>query len=156
MKIMIDTNILGRLADKHSSQHTEAKTVISILHKQQCQFYFTPQIKREFLNFAERPQGSGVEQNGIGFTKEQSIFILNHFKTQMIYIHDIVEIDRCFDQLHKQFGGGRNVHDLYIAASMIAHYINTILTYNEKDFKSVEDAGFIQILTPSTVLQNSI
>ncbi len=151
---MIDTNILGRLADVDSLQHAEVRTAVAQLHQQHHLLYFTPQIKREFLGIAERPKGSGAENNGLGLSKSKSISVLNSFKRNMKYLTEKTESDRWFDILYNRFGGGRKVHDLYITASMLAYDIKTILTYNEKDFADVRDAGYIDILIPPAVLQD--
>lgn len=152
---MIDTNILGRMADVESPQHDEVQSATTILLLQNHLLCFTPHIKREFLDFAERKKGAGIHKNGLGLSKLQAISLIQTFKTNFLYIHDSSEIDRWFDQLHQQFGGGRTVHDLNIAASMLAHEISTILTYNDKDFKPVSDAGYIHILHLQNVVQSN-
>jgi len=153
MEIMLDTNILGRFADRADPQYKVTESAIHLLQKQGDILTFTPQIKREFLDFAERPKGTGPGKNGLGLTSTQARALIEQFKTTITYRLDIPEVDIHFDILHKRFGGGRTVHDLNIVASMLAHGINTILTYNERDFAVVRDTGIITLVTPNQVLQ---
>lgn len=152
MEIMLDTNILGRLADPTDPKWNDTKSVTELLRDQGNDLSFTPQIKREFLDISERPKGSGPGKNGLGLTNQQSRQCIMLFKSLFTYRADTPGIDIRFDVLHDRFGGGRTVHDLNIVASMQAHGINTILTYNERDFAPMRDAGLIIILTPDRVL----
>ncbi len=150
---MLDTNILARLADQGDPKHNESKNVVRALQQEGHLLAFNPQIKREFLDIAERPKGAGPGKNGLGLSIEQARILITLFKSQFAYRPDIPEIDRQFDGLHEKYGGGKTVHDLNIVASMKSHGIQSILTYNERDFAPFRDEGHISVLTPSQILQ---
>src|SRR4051812_22097181 len=62
MAHLLDTNILGRLANAAVSQHPVAARAVLELHRRGEVLYLTPQVMIEFRNFATRP----VVANGLG------------------------------------------------------------------------------------------
>jgi predicted nucleic acid-binding protein len=55
MAILIDTSVLGRLANRSDFDHPVATAAVAELHRRGEVLYLTPQNLIEFRNFATRP-----------------------------------------------------------------------------------------------------
>ena len=64
MAVLVDTSLLGRLANRADVLHSVAKAAIAELHRRGEVLNITPQNLIEFRNFATRPAGV----NGLGLT----------------------------------------------------------------------------------------
>src|SRR3954447_26889215 len=62
MDILIDTSVLGRLANRTDAAHAVAKAAVAELHRRGEVLHVTAQNLVEFRNFATRP----VAANGMG------------------------------------------------------------------------------------------
>ncbi|WP_145034587.1 type II toxin-antitoxin system VapC family toxin [Caulifigura coniformis] len=144
---MIDTNVLARFADQDSVQHGEAVDSLRQLQAAGHLPVFNPQIKREFLDVAERPKGTGPGRNGLGLSNQQTCELIAQFQDVFGYLADVPAVDEQFDRLHGKYGGGKSVHDLNIVASMLAHGVTSLLTFNDKHFRHLEAEG-ISVQTP--------
>ncbi|WP_437188591.1 type II toxin-antitoxin system VapC family toxin [Planctomicrobium sp. SH668] len=148
---MIDTNVLARYSDQQSTQHPDAKGALRRLQAAGHDLVINPQIKREFLDIAERPQGAGPGKNGLGLSNQQARRLVEEFRAVFSYVEESPAVDEQFDQLHQKYGGGKTVHDLNIVASMLAHGIPLLLTFNDRHFNHLQAEG-IKVHTPQQVL----
>ncbi|HBI46342.1 MAG TPA: hypothetical protein DDY78_26345 [Planctomycetales bacterium] len=64
MAILVDTSVLGRLANRADVAHWVARNAIAELHRRGETLHLAPQNLVEFRNFATRP----VKVNGLGLT----------------------------------------------------------------------------------------
>ena len=64
MAILVDTSILGRLANRADISHRVAESAVAELHRRGEVPHVTAQNLIEFLNFATRP----VRANGLGLS----------------------------------------------------------------------------------------
>lgn len=64
MAILIDTSVLGRLANRADVAHPVAAAAIAELHRRSEVLHITAQNLVEFRNFATRP----VRSNGLGLS----------------------------------------------------------------------------------------
>jgi predicted nucleic acid-binding protein len=151
MQVMIDTNVLARFADQDSQQHAEAVEALRVLQSDGHLPVFNSQIKREFLDIAERPSGAGPGKNGLGMNSTQARQLIQQFQAQFGYLTEPAVADDWFDRLHEKFGGGKTVHDLNIVASMLAHGVSSLLTFNEKHFTRFQPEGVV-VQTPQQVI----
>jgi predicted nucleic acid-binding protein len=62
MAILVDTSVLGRLANRADVGHWVARNAIAELHRRGETLHLAPQNLVEFRNFATRP----VKVNGLG------------------------------------------------------------------------------------------
>jgi predicted nucleic acid-binding protein len=62
MAVLVDTSILGRLANRADAAHGVAQTAVAELHRRGEILHITSQNLIEFRNFATRPAGA----NGLG------------------------------------------------------------------------------------------
>lgn len=64
MAYLLDTNILGRLANAQDARHAVASQAVVTLHRRGEALHVTPQVLIEFRNGATRP----TAQNGLGLS----------------------------------------------------------------------------------------
>src|SRR5690349_10962501 len=62
MAILVDTRVLGRLANRADAAHAMARSAVAELHRRGEVLHVTAQNLIEFRNFATRP----VAANGLG------------------------------------------------------------------------------------------
>ena len=66
MAILVDTSVLGRLANQADVAHAVAKSAVGELHRRGEVLHVTAQSFIEFRNFATRP----IHANGLGLTAQ--------------------------------------------------------------------------------------
>jgi predicted nucleic acid-binding protein len=62
MAILVDTSVLGRVANRADAAHAVAQSAVAELHRRGDVLHVTAQNPIEFRNFATRP----VAANGLG------------------------------------------------------------------------------------------
>jgi len=146
MKLLLDTNILLRLAQTSSPDHLAAKSAVLGLSQAQVILCVVPQVIYEFWVVATRP----LTVNGLGMdvtSADRSIFgimqdylllkdergILGHWRTLVV----------------TNAVSGKTAHDARLVAAMTRHSVSSILTFNTTDF--VRYPG-IQVFSPTDVL----
>ncbi len=155
MRVMVDTNVLARYADPDSGQHADAVGALRAIQAAGHLPVLNAQVKREFLDIAERPTGAGPGRNGLGLTAAQARELMASFRSLFGYLGEQSAADERFDQLHAVHGGGKTVHDLNIVASMLSHGVTSIVTFNDKHFRRFESDG-IAVRTPREWIADEI
>lgn len=146
MSVLVDTNVLLRLAQPASPHHASAQAALIQLAGQQAELCLVPQIIYEYWSVATRP----VAVNELGMSSpdvERSIeMLLADFSLRrdergifahwmnLVSTHDV---------------RGKNSHDARLVASMIRHGIADLLTFNDADFLRFTE---IQVWTPARIL----
>jgi predicted nucleic acid-binding protein len=131
MRVLLDSNILLRLASASHPMHTHARGAVAALQRSGATIQTVPQNFYEFWVVATRP----VAVNGLGMsaseasaelTRLQSLFpILPDSPTvftewqSLVTVHNIV---------------GKNAHDARLVAAMVCHGVTHIITINTSDF----------------------
>lgn len=104
-----------------------------------------PQNLIEFWAVATRP----VLSNGLGFTAAQVVAEIAQIRSIFRLIPETSQIYPEWQRLVTAHNvAGKNVHDTRIAAQMLVHGIESILTFNTKDFKRFAN---ITVLDPSGI-----
>lgn len=136
MKFVVDTNVLVRLVDSTSIQHKQAEIALSkLLHRKELLFVFLQQIS-EFWNVCSRP----VANNGLGMTLDATNRELLKLESVFDVLPDTTEVYHNWLQLVlKHSVSGIKVHDAKIVAAMMAHGIDSLLTFNISDFKRYDE-----------------
>jgi predicted nucleic acid-binding protein len=133
MAYLFDTNIFLRLAEKNSP---ERQTILDALRKLRADnetICCTPQVIAEFWNVCTRPQ---TARGGLGLTIVQT-----ERKADLIqkYFQLLPDNLAAFNEWRKLVSdyqiSGVSVHDAKLVASMIAHGIQTLVTFNVRDFQ---------------------
>ena len=132
MSYLLDSNIVLRLIQPTDALYLTISQAVDNLQKNGEQIVLIPQILVEFWVVATRP----VSVNGLGMTTDQA-------QQELINLQSIFTVlpenEGIFDEwktlVAKYKVSGKPAHDARIAAAMIAHKIENILTLNPNDFK---------------------
>lgn len=146
MPFLLDTNILLRSAEPAHPMHAEAVDSVSRLLAAGERVCVLPQNISEFWNVFTRP----ADRNGLGFSVAQADAEVTRIETLITVLLDVPGIYPQWRRMVVQHTvSGVQVHDARIAAAMIAHGIDSIVTFNDGDFRRY--AG-INVLTPADVI----
>jgi predicted nucleic acid-binding protein len=95
----------------------------------------------EFWNVCTRPK----DKNGLGFSITETDLQLKRFERFFNLLPDTTEVYKNWRELVVNHSvSGVQVHDAKIVASMKAHNIKNLLTFNTKDFKRYTDIKAIE------------
>jgi predicted nucleic acid-binding protein len=147
MSVLLDTNILTRLAEPGSSHAPLAASSVSLLIARGEGLHVVPQNLYEFWVVATRP----VTDNGLGMTPAQAKLKLDAIYATTTFLPDNAAVTREWERLILLYDvKGRPAHDARLVAAMNVHGLNRILTFNRQDFARYHA---ITILDPATVVQ---
>ena len=146
MFYLADSNIFLRLADRNSPQNQVTLRAIGKLRFYNNAIRYTPQVRAEFWNVGTRP---ATARGGFGFSVEQTErraqIIQKHFRILPDNLPTFLE----WRKLVSDFSvTGVQVHDAKIAASVIVHEVDYLLTFNEKDFSRFP---MIRVVNPASI-----
>ncbi len=145
--VLMDTNILTRLAQPPHSHHQTALSALAALRSRGNLLCVVPQVLYEFWVVCTRP----AAQNGLGLTAPQAQTELSQARSHFQLLADVPAIYPAWEQLVvHHLVVGKNAHDARLVAAMQVHGIAHLLTFNAPDFKRF--AG-ITALSPFDVLQ---
>ncbi len=146
MNVLLDSNILLRLAEPKHRMHAPAMSAAASLLGSGDILCLVSQNHYEFWVVCTRP----AEQNGIGLSTPQAEAELAKLKAQF-HIHDDTPAVRpAREQLVAKYQVvGKNAHDARLVAAMITHSIKQILTFNTSDFQRYNE---IEAIAPEQVL----
>lgn len=145
MKYLLDTNILLRLVETNHPHHKEARESLRKLKVENAEFYILLQNISEFWNVCTRPK----DKNGLGLSIAETDLQLKRFERFFKFLPDTTEVYKNWRELVVNHSvSGVQVHDAKIAAALIAHGIQSLLTFNVKDFKRFSD---VKALEPKDV-----
>lgn len=146
MHYLFDTNNFLRLAEKQSPQRNIILQALRKLRLNNHTVCYTPQILAEFWNVCTRPASA---RGGLDFsirqTERKVSIIQKHFRLLPDNLQTFLEWRKLVSDYSVS---GVSVHDAKIAASVIVHQIDFLVTANEKDFKRF---SMIQIVNPKDV-----
>ncbi|MFN0140274.1 MAG: type II toxin-antitoxin system VapC family toxin [Pyrinomonadaceae bacterium] len=146
MSHLFDSNNFLRLAEKNSPQRQIVLDAIRKLRSANEVIYYTPQVLAEFWNVCTRR--SSV-RGGLNLTVEQTerkaTLIQKYFTLLPDNLASFTEWRRLVLDFRIQ---GVQVHDAKLVASMIAHNIPHLVTFNEKDFQRFP---MITVINPNDI-----
>ena len=131
MSILVDTNVLSRIAEPHHRQNAAAAGAVHRLLTEGKVINIVPQNAYEFWVVATRP----VSSNGLGMTTADA----NAFLDQLFRIVKLLpETPDIFPEWQKLVNAvdckGKSAHDARLVAAMRVHGISEIITFNRADF----------------------
>ena len=146
MSILLDTNILARLAQDTSPLHAMAKSSVDAWESHGESLHIVPQNLYEFWVICTRPVGS--PHNGLGLTVMQAEAERSRALSLFKFLPDTGTVYTEWERLvvSKQVKG-KKAHDARLVAAMMAHGITHLLTFNLPDFSRY---GNIQLVDPRT------
>ncbi len=149
MAFLLDTNVLGRLANSADVAHPVAKAAVAELHRRGEILHVTPQNLIEFRNFATRP----VSANGLGLTASAAESLGATFEAAFPLLAETPDIYPAWKAIVAALGVvGKQVHDARLVAVCHVHGVTHLLTFNVADF--VRLAGYgpgVVVVDPATV-----
>ncbi len=137
MAFLVDTSVLGRLANQADRSHSVAKAAIAELHRRGEVLHIAPQNLIEFRNFATRP----VSANGLGLAAAAAEGLGIAFETSFTLLDETQAIYPAWKAIVGGLGIiGKQVHDARLVAVCHVHAVTHLLTFNVAHF--VRMAGF--------------
>lgn len=145
-RVLLDTNILLRLAQPLSVEHSIAKGAILQLAGAEIVSCIVPQSLYEFWVVATRPLSS----NGLGWSASTAERGIVELIQDYLLLKDERGVFRHWHSLVTTYGvTGKNAHDARLVAAMKRHGLTQILTFNVADFRRYSD---INVLSPADVV----
>ncbi len=118
MKVLIDTNLLTRMAITSDPQHAIAVQAILKLDETDCDICLIPQVLYEYWSVATRP----VEVNGLGMSPTAVGDSLRDLIDTYELHRDEGRVFDLWQQLVSTHAvKGKNAHDARIVAAMLCH-----------------------------------
>ncbi|MBE0543019.1 MAG: type II toxin-antitoxin system VapC family toxin [Verrucomicrobia bacterium] len=143
---LADTNLLLRLADPASPQHSIATQALAGLLRQGDEIFLTPQNFIEFWAVATRP----VAANGFGWTSERTLKEVAGLQARFPLLPDSPEIFTRWLELVKQLPvHGKRVHDARMVAVLQAHAVEQLITFNISDFTTF--SAIVSLVDPRSL-----
>jgi predicted nucleic acid-binding protein len=131
MSVLVDTSVLGRLANKLDPSHGSAQASVAKLRGLGETLHITPQNLIEFRNFATRP----VAANGLGLTPVEAAKLSASFEAMFSMSNETPAIYRAWRNLVDTLGAiGKQVHDARLVAVCHVHNVDKVLTFNVAHF----------------------
>ena len=149
MAILLDTSILGRLANRADVSHTVAKAAIAELHRRGEVLHVTAQNLIEFRNFATRP----VSANGLGLVASAAESLAATFEASFSLLAETPDIYPAWKAVVGALGVvGKQVHDARLVAVCHVHTMTHLLTFNVGHFTRLTGFGpGVVVVDPATV-----
>jgi predicted nucleic acid-binding protein len=149
MAYLVDTNVLGRLANKSDAQHSVAVHAVVELHRRNEILHVTSQVLVEFRNIATRP----IAQNGLGLSAVETEALAAGFEGAFPLLVETPDIYPAWKTIVAGLGIiGKQVHDARLVAVCHAHAITHLLTFNVSDFGRMAPFGpGLVVVDPASV-----
>jgi predicted nucleic acid-binding protein len=142
MRVLVDTNVLTRIAHKNHAHASVATGAIERLLSEGHELRIVPQVLYEYWSVGTRP----VEQNGLGFSAEVVDADVSRFKRIFSVLRDERTILEIWQQVCRTYRViGKQAHDARLVAAMERHHLTHLLTFNLADFRRY--AG-VELLDP--------
>jgi len=129
--LFVDTNILVFATDAGSPFQSAAETELNEWRKQGTDLYLSIQILREYLAVTSRTSPAQTVPPDYAAILGN----LASFRTAFHVLEDTRLVSEKLGELVQRFSvKGRQVHDANIAATMLTHGLQDLLTHNPGDF----------------------
>jgi predicted nucleic acid-binding protein len=149
MPILVDTSVLGRLANRADAGHGIATRAIAELHRRGEALHLTGENLVEFRNFATRP----VVMNGLGLASAAAEALSATFEGAFSLLVETPDIFPAWKAIVGSLGViGKQVHDARLVAVCHVHAVSHLLTFNLSHFVRLAAYGpGIVVIDPVTV-----
>lgn len=148
MNVLLDTNILARLAQTAHHQHPIASRSVEIIKTRGDEPCLVPQILYEFWVVCTRPRAQNGLEKTVSETQTELARILRLFP---LYRDERAIFERWKRIVTVHEVQGKSAHDARLVAAMDRHRLTHILTFNVRDFIRFPA---ITILSPDAVTQS--
>ena len=138
MPILIDTSVLGRLANTSDLRYPTAIKALAELHRRGESLLMTPQNITEFWAVATRP----VAVNGLGLSAIATKLEVDKFRAMFPVVDETPAIFPVWLSIVEALGIlGKQVHDARLVSFCHVHGIDKILTFNLTHFARLVTFG---------------
>lgn len=142
MAVLLDTNILLRLAQPHHPHASVAARALRTLRASDETLHITQQNIVEFWAVVTRP----IAVNGLGFSTEQANGEVDALKRLFVLLPEI-PLQEAWERLVADYRvSGKNAHDARLVAAMVVHRIESILTFNVPDFMRYGEIRVLDVM----------
>ncbi len=132
MRLLLDTNILLRLAQPDTDAASAALAALDVLGQQGFRACIVPQVLYEYWVVCTRP----VDANGLGHRIAHVDRDVHRLQEIFLFLKDERAIFEQWQTLvFVNEVRGKSAHDARLVAAMKRHNIEHILTFNEGDFQ---------------------
>jgi predicted nucleic acid-binding protein len=146
MKVLLDTNVLARLAQPSHRHHRIAAQAVETIRTRGDEICVVPQVLYELWVVCTRPTG----EIGLGMSVTQAQAESATIKRLATVLRDERAIFQEWEQLVSTHDvKGKNAHDARLVAAMLRHGITHILTLNEEDFRRFTE---IVVVAPTEIM----
>ncbi len=147
MRILLDTNIVLRLAQPSHSMHSVTRQAIVAFDYANVEMCLVPQVLYEFWSTATRPTGL---PNGLGLPVSEVAQTLGELIDSYEFLDDDTGLfDRWRTLVATHAVQGKPSHDARFVAAMMGHGITNFLTFNTTDFTRYKN---ITVLSPVDIV----
>jgi predicted nucleic acid-binding protein len=146
---LLDTSILGRLANAADHQHATALHAVLELHRRGETLHLAPQNLIEFRNVATRPAAA----NGLGLSSTEAEAKSAVFEAAFPVLAEDPAIFPRWKAIVSALGVvGKQVHDARLVAVCHVNIVTHLLTFNTGHFLRLATfAPGIQVIDPAAV-----
>lgn len=132
MRVLLDTNVLCRLAEQGNPDHSIARNAIASLRKQQHELCLVPQVIYEYWVVVTRP----VAENGLGMPTADVDTAIELWLEVFTLLRDERGIFDSWREIARSVDAkGKSAHDTRLVAAMKRHGLTHLLTFNSADFR---------------------
>ncbi len=129
--VFVDTNILLYASRPNAGEHARSQAALSRMRQDGTPLWLSRQVFREYLAVATRPQASGP-----ALAMAAAIADVHGLQAAFNIAEDGPAVfGRLLQLLATHPGGGKQVHDANLVATMLEHRITRLLTFNAADFR---------------------
>jgi predicted nucleic acid-binding protein len=149
MAFLVDSSVLGRLANQADLSHGVAAAAIAELHRRGEMLHIAPQNLIEFRNFATRP----VSANGLGLMSAAAERLAATFEAAFPLLDETPDIYPAWKLITAALGVvGKQIHDARLVAVCHVHSVTHLLTFNVSHFVRMARVGpGVTVVDPATV-----
>lgn len=152
MSYLIDTSVLGRLANASDVQHSVATRAVLELHRRGEVLHVTPvtpQVLVEFRNIATRP----ATVNGLGLSAGDTEALAATFESRFPLLTETPDVFPAWKVLVAALAVvGKQVHDARLLAICHVHAVTHLVTFNVAHFARMAEFGpGVAVVDPATV-----
>ena len=140
--VFIDTNVLVYANQQNSQHHEKARSLLASAERDGAVLWISRQVLREYLASVTRVQGSEPALPTAVALERVRFFAIrfNVAEDGPNVFHELTEL------LAQVPTGGRQVHDANLVATMLAHGLTRLLTFNVADFRRF--SSWVEIVAP--------
>ena len=129
--MLVDTSILGRLANRDDPQFSFTLDVVKRLKRSGRTLHVVPQNLYELWVLCTRPKA----QNGLGYTPTATLLEIEEMEEMFTFLPDNEKIyDIWEDRVASHQVCGKPAHDARLVAAAMAHGLTEVLTFDTTRF----------------------